>query len=103
VGVNYNWTTLSTTETIDDRTLTAEDGTTTVMTGGTQTFTLKTDGYSWVWGVGGEYWVTRSAAIFGDFSWVKLGGKASGGGEGSLDDRLLSVFFGLRVHVFGKR
>jgi hypothetical protein len=102
VGANYNWTKLTTTETIDDRTVTLEDGSTVVIPGGTQTFELKTDGWSWMWGGGGEFWLGRSTAIFGEFSWIRLKGDASDGGEGSLNETLLSVFAGVRFRLGGK-
>jgi hypothetical protein len=103
VGTDYNWATLTTTEIVNDRTLTNVDGTTTVVPGGTQTFTLKTDGWNWTWGGGGEFWLTRTVAAFGEFSWAKLTGNATGGGEGSLDEIVTSFFAGVRVHIGGKR
>jgi hypothetical protein len=102
VGADYNWTTLSTTETINDKTLTLVDGSTTVVPGGTQSFELKTEGWNWTWGAGAEFWLTTKAAVFGEFSWVRATGKASGGGEGELDETLTSVFVGLRIRLGGK-
>jgi hypothetical protein len=101
-GLTYNWTKLSTTETIDDRTVTLDDGSTVVLPGGTQSFELKTDGWSGMWGAGGEYWISPRGAVFGEFSWIKLKGNASGGGEGSLDETLLAIFGGVRIRLGGK-
>jgi hypothetical protein len=98
IGANYNWTTLTTNQTMDEKTLTV-DGLTVVVPGGTQKFELKTDGWSWMWGGGVEFWLSRSVAVWGAFSWVKLKGHASGGGEGTLDDRLTSVFAGIRFRL----
>ncbi len=61
------------------------------MPGGTQVFELKTDGWSWMWAGGAEFWLTPIVAVWGEFSWVKLAGNASGGGEGSLDDSVTSI------------
>jgi hypothetical protein len=102
VGTDYNWTTLSTTETLDETTLTLDDGSTTVVPGGTQNFELKTDGWNWTWGAGAEVWIAQKAAVFGEFSWAKVTGKTSGGGEGSLDETLMSIFVGIRFRLSGK-
>jgi hypothetical protein len=99
-GTNYTWATLTTNETLDDRNLTVGDATQ-VVPGGTQTFELKMDGWGWTVGGGVEIWATRSAALFGEFEWTRIKGHVSGGGEGTLDDRLQSVIFGVRVRVGG--
>jgi hypothetical protein len=98
VGATYNWTTRITTQTMDEVTLDV-DGLVVVVPGGTQSFTLKTDGWSWTWGGGVEFWFSKSVGIWGEYSWVGLKGKASGGGEGTLDDSLTSVFAGVRFRL----
>jgi hypothetical protein len=100
-GAVYNWTTRSTTQTMDERTITV-DGLPIVVPGGTQVFDLKTDGWSWMWGGGGEYWLTPIIAVWGEFSWVKLVGQATGGGEGSLDETVTSVMGGIRLGLSKK-
>jgi hypothetical protein len=102
LGTSYNWTTLSTSQTLAERTITVGD-TTEVVAGGTQLFELKTDGWSWMFGAGGEIWLNRSVAAYGEYTWIRLKGKASGGGEGTLDERLDSLIFGVRFHLGGKR
>jgi opacity protein-like surface antigen len=98
IGASYNWTTRTTNQTMDEQTLTV-DGVTVVVPGGTQTFKLKTDGWSWMWGGGVEFWISKSLAIWGEYSWAGLKGNASGGGEGTLDDSLTSVFAGVRFRL----
>ncbi len=98
MGASYNWTTRTTSQTMDEKTLDV-DGLPVVVPGGTQTFTLKTDGWSWIWGAGVEFWISKSVAIWGEYSWVGLKGNASGGGEGELDDSLTSIFVGVRVRL----
>jgi hypothetical protein len=79
------------------------DGLPVVVPGGTQVFELKTEGWSWMWGGGGEFWLTPIVGVFGEFSWTRLVGNASGGGEGSLDDTLTSVIGGIRLSLGGKK
>jgi hypothetical protein len=97
-GTVYNWTTRTTTQTMEEKTITV-DGLPIVIPGGTQVFELKTDGWSWMYAGGGEFWMTPIAAIWGEYSWVKLSGKATGGGEGSLNDSLTSVMGGFRFRL----
>jgi hypothetical protein len=101
IGPTFHRATLRTSETFDATTVTI-NGVPTTIPGGTQTFELKTQGWTWTVGGGLEVWATRSFALFGEFATVGVKGKARGGGEGELDDRLTSVVFGVRVHI-GRR
>jgi hypothetical protein len=65
-GINYHAATLSTIETIDDVTITAADGTTQTVKGGTQSFELKTAGWGWTVGGGVEFWLKPSVAVYID-------------------------------------
>lgn len=98
LGPAYHRATLSTTQTIDDVTVTSGDVTTTIK-GGTQTFELRTQGWGWVFGGGLEGWVTDSVAIFGEFGRGALKGSARDGGEGTIDDRLTFLLAGVRVRL----
>jgi hypothetical protein len=100
-GAVYNWTTRTTSQTVDETTIIV-DGLPIVVPGGIQVFELKTDGWSWMWAGGGEFWLTPIVAIWGEFSWVKLAGNASGGGEGSLNDSVTSTMGGIRLSI-GKK
>jgi hypothetical protein len=101
-GANYTWATLTTTETIADRTITV-DGVNQTVPGGTETFTFKTKGLGWAIGGGAEYWMKRSLALFMEVGYAKLRGKPVGGGEGALDDGVFYALAGFRFHLPGKR
>ncbi len=64
-----------------------------------QTFEVQTRGWGWVFGGGLEIWVKPAAALYADAGFAGLRGKALGGGEVRLDDRLRYVTFGLRVRI----
>jgi outer membrane protein with beta-barrel domain len=87
-GAAFNRTTTTTTETVD--------------ISGTQNFELKTAGWGWLAGGGLEVWMKPFVAFYADGGVVKLQGNAVGGGEGSLDDQLMYVVVGARLH-FGAR
>jgi hypothetical protein len=100
-GANYHKAASSSTLTTDDVTTTV-DGVSTTVEGGTQTIELKTDGWGWLFGGGIEVWLARSFALSGDFGVADLNGKALGGGEGEVDDRLSYVFVGAHIRIFGR-
>ena len=49
---------------MDPQTLSV-DGLPVVVPGGTQVFKLETDGWSWMWAGGGEFWLSPIAADLG--------------------------------------
>ncbi len=100
VGTNYQRSTFTTTDTITPTTVTVNDQEQTIP-GGTQTFELQTRGWSWMFAGGLEGWVSPSIAIFGEAGLLNLKGKVVPSGEGTLDDRLTSLLFGVRVHIGG--
>ncbi len=97
-GANYHQATSSTTETIDDVTVIVDDVTQTFL-GGTQTFEMKTAGWSWMFGGGIEIWATSSLGIYAEGRYAKVKGVPVGGGEGGLDDRATFILFGARIHI----
>lgn len=101
-GANHSWATLATTQTLNDRTITV-DGVAQTVTGGTQTFELKTGGWGWMFGGGLEVWLKRSLAAYGEFGYARLKGAPTGGGDGVLDERVTYVVAGLRVSLAGRR
>ena len=100
-GADYHQATQDTSETLLSRTVTAADGSSVTLPGGTQALHLETKGWSYVVGGGGEVWVTRPLAIFGELNIINLKGKPVGGGEGALRDRLTSLNFGIRIRIGG--
>ncbi len=101
-GLTYTWATLTTNETIADRTVTV-NGVSQTITGGTATFTLPTRGMSWTISGGSEYWWRRSMALYAEFGRAGLGGSGVGGGQGSLDDAVLYAVAGFRFRLVGSR
>jgi opacity protein-like surface antigen len=86
-GTNYHQAVSKTTDTIG---------------GASQSFELRTNGWSWVFGGGGEGWITNRVAIFGEFNFARIKGTDERGGEGQIDDRLHSLMAGLRIRL-GRR
>jgi outer membrane protein with beta-barrel domain len=86
-GTNYHQAVSTSAETID---------------GATQSFELRTHGWSWVYGGGGEGWITKRVAIFGEFNLARIKGVDERGGEGQIDDRLRTLMGGVRVRL-GRR
>jgi hypothetical protein len=85
-GVNYHQATEDTTETINNA---------------TQTFQLKTTGWNWVYGGGGEGWFTAKFGIYGEVGFAKVAGNAEVGSTGRIDDRLSYLLFGARLRIGG--
>jgi hypothetical protein len=83
-GVDYQQATSTTTETI---------------AGATQTFELKTKGFGAVWGGGGEAWITKKVAVYGEVEFVQLKGAAQNGGAGKTADRVSAFIIGGRIKI----
>ncbi|HTM24283.1 MAG TPA: hypothetical protein VL225_03765 [Vicinamibacterales bacterium] len=64
-----------------------------------QTFSLKTKGWSWLVGGGGEVWVWPKVALYGELQVVRLKGPAEGGGEVKMDDTLRVLAVGIKVRL----
>jgi hypothetical protein len=86
-GGDYHQATSKTSETID---LTS------------QNFSLKTKGWSWVFGGGGEVWIWPKVGIYGELQVVRLKGPAEGGGEAKMDDTLRVLLVGVKVRLAPK-
>jgi hypothetical protein len=98
-GFTFHRATSTTTQTINDVTVTVDDVAQTIP-GGTQTFVIETEGWTWLAGGGGEVWVSPRVAVFGEFVWANLKGDDRAGGEGRFDERLRLFLGGLRVRIF---
>lgn len=97
-GANYHAATLSTSETVDDLTLTVNNAAQ-VVKGGTQNFELKTAGWGWQIGGGLEVWLKPAVAFYIDGARAQVSGNAVGSAEGSIDNSITYVMFGVRVHL----
>jgi opacity protein-like surface antigen len=84
IGSAYHQSTLDSTQTID---------------AATQAFAQRTHGWGMIVGGGAEGWITPKVALFGEFSFTKVKGKAEDGGEGFVDDRLRFFGFGVRIQL----
>jgi hypothetical protein len=85
-GMNYHEATNTTHETIETA---------------SQTVQYKTNGWSWVFGGGLEGWIgaKQRVAIYGNAGIMRIKGKAEGGGEAQIDDRLKYVAIGVKLRV----
>jgi len=99
VGMAYQRSTFSTTQSHDDVTVVI-DGVSQTIEGSTQTYVFRTTGWGLTYGGGLEAWVNPNFAIYGEVSRVALRGEAIVG-EGESDDVLTSVFVGVRLR-FGQ-
>jgi hypothetical protein len=97
-GADYHQATQDTSETLLDRTVTAADGTSVTLPGGSQSFHLETKGWSYMYGGGVEVWLSRPFAIFGELNVINIKGKPVGGGD-AIHDRLTTINFGIRVRI----
>ncbi len=97
-GADYHWATFSTSQTIDQRTITVGEATETIP-GGTQDLALETRGWDWVFGGGLEMWFTRHFAIYAEFGRAGLKGDPVQKVEGALEDRALYLMVGASVRI----
>src|SRR5581483_4813855 len=85
-GASFHRATLSTSETITAN--------------GTQNLELKTQGWSWYAGGGVEVWLKSFVAFYADGAVVQLRGGALGGADGAMDDQLITLSVGARLHLW---
>jgi opacity protein-like surface antigen len=99
-GATWNRTHWTTTETIAEQTYTI-DGAEVVYPGGTQTFNLHTQGWSWIAGAGIEVAFGKRALIFGEGGSAGVKGEDRQLGEGKTDQRMLYIIGGIRIRILG--
>jgi len=97
-GGTYQRSNFQTVQTMSDITVTVNDQPTT-FPGGTQEFNLQTSGWSWYVAGGGEIWIKKRLAIYGEVGRVGLKGDPIAGGEGSLNDRVVYMLAGFRFRL----
>lgn len=73
------------------------------MAGETLSTAFETRGWGWVAGGGLEGWVGRSAGLYLEVNTAALKGKDPDGGEARTNDRVHSLFVGLRFRILGGR
>jgi hypothetical protein len=98
MGVNYQRSTFTTHETIEERTITTTAVPQT-LAGGSQTFQARTGGWAWLFGAGAEYWFTSTVGAYGEVGGLAMKGSDLGDGEAAINDTLRFAVVGLRVRV----
>ena len=97
-GTNYHRSHLTVTETIDDKTIVV-NGVNELIRGGIQQTDLKTGGWGWQVGAGLEVWFKPSIGLFGEASRTHVEGEGIEGGQGTVDDYLNAILFGMRFKI----
>jgi hypothetical protein len=69
----------------------------------TLSMAFETRGWGWLAGAGLEGWISESFGIYVEATTNAFKGQDPGGGEARADDRLTTVFFGVRLRVLGGR
>jgi hypothetical protein len=102
VGGAYHRASTHTTQTMEARTVTV-DGVQQTIQGGTATYTLRTAGWAWVFGGGGELWLSSTFGLYGELGRAALKGSSRDdeNAEGLVNDRMTTVLFGIRLRVGG--
>jgi hypothetical protein len=98
VGGVYHRATFSTTEPIDEKTLTV-DVTPPVVRGGTYASAYRTQGWGWMFGGGFEFWLSRYFAAYAEADFVQLRGGDPAGGEGVAEERVTTIMGGVKLHL----
>lgn len=96
-GITYSRLESVTTQTIYTSTDVGEEYPT--IEGGTQNFGLRNTGWGWYAGGGGEIWVSRRLAVYGEMVYTPVGGDSSEGGEGSIKETVTSILGGIRFAI----
>ena len=97
-GANYHRSSTTTVQTNNEVIVTV-DGVPQTIPGGTQTFLMKTTGWSYQVCGGLEVWVAKHIAIYGEAMYLRLKGSAIDGAEGQINYVNTLIFAGVRVHV----
>jgi len=100
-GGNYHRSLHVTSQLNDAASYTVDDVTTTFPQT-TQTWSSATDGIGWLFGGGGEVWVSKRFALYGEITRAQMKGTGLDNTEGSIDDRTTFFWGGVRVKV-GKK
>ena len=100
VGANYHRSSSGTSETVQDVTVTNDDGTETVIPGGVQTFNLKMSGWGWQFAGGSEFWLLPRVAVYGEIGWTWIKGEAEDDADGEIDDRYTTIIGGIRLRLW---
>ena len=98
VGATHHRATWTTVNTIDDTTVTV-DGVSQTLSGGTETYIVKTQGWNLAFGGGANYWLTKRLAIRGGIDYSIFKGNDLGTSLAKIDDGMLSAKFGVTFRI----
>ncbi|MBI4264829.1 MAG: hypothetical protein HY657_10665 [Acidobacteria bacterium] len=98
-GISRHEALVRTTQRVEDLALGSGQDVAAILPGGTQTYEIKTTGWSWVLGGGVEVWTSPLLAVYVEGGLAPLKGAATGEGEGTLDDRLTFLRVGARFRI----
>ncbi len=98
-GFTYTWSTLTTTEKVEDTTVTVDDTYTVTIPGGTQTLELRTKGWGWTAGAGMEIPVAKLWNLYTEVGRRAMNGHDIEGGENQLDERMTYWVVGVKIRL----
>jgi opacity protein-like surface antigen len=99
-GLTFSRSHWTTTQIIQDQSATIDD-VVVVLPGGTQTFNLFTQGWSWTAGGGMEFAVGKRGLVFTEGGFANVRGSDRQGGEGETKQRMFYIVGGVRIRILG--
>ena len=99
-GLTFTRSHWKTTQTIKNQSVII-DGVEVIYPGGTQTFNLFTQGWSWTAGGGMEFAVGKRGLVFAEGGFANVRGTDRQGGEGKTEQRVLYILGGIRIRILG--
>jgi hypothetical protein len=97
-GANYHRSLRTTNQVNDEETVTEGDVTVTYPAN-TQTWASATDGVSWLFGGGAEFWLSKRIGLYGEITRGAVKGSGLNSTEGKIDDRITCFWGGARVKI----
>jgi len=98
-GFNYHRAESGTTQHTDERSVTDENGNTTVTPARDVTVNGDTSGWGWLLGGGAEAWIGRRFALYGEYGGAGIKGDSEIADQGRIDNRIRIFIFGGRILI----
>jgi hypothetical protein len=95
-GMSFHEATVTTTQTVNETTVTI-DGAPQTVPGGTQIIQMRTSGWAPVYGGGAEIWLSQRIGIYGEVQRLGLKGADDRGAEIDIDDAVTTVQAGVTI------
>jgi hypothetical protein len=99
-GAARHWAIANTRQVVANSTVTV-NGVATPVPGGTYVSGIDAPAWDWIAGGGVEFWIKQPFGIYVEGTYLPLKSDAKNGGEGKIDDRVISLVAGVTFHVFG--